>query len=549
MGDRPLVPPQQSQPLIAGPFTHMAFNGDPFRNEAGACYYALNMVPIDPENGGSYVRRYGDYGIALADSTTVQWVGVFRRRAGFLNVLIQDGEIFSWTVSGGGSWTKVVTTANLTTASITLSATALIYAVTFNNMLVINDGVNQPFQWNGASGAGGLTLLSNAPTTCYGAPTVYYGKLFFIKDVAASSADRSTIVWSEENDATTGYESGFANAWTLEQSGAGPLYAIHGTNDGLYFFRAGSIGVIRGAVTDDFSTAGTRDDVSGSIGTVSPGGVAFAENALWFADVRGHPYQIPLGGSPVALWQDIADFFRPLDQFAGSDQLFRATELAALQVTRVSYARGVLFSYRKFGNAYAFDHFLFHAGTRRAMGAWSFADNANRVGEMWDDNASRGGVWVVKGGSPAEAYMHPPPDSQPLFNTTADDDADLGRTFIARPLGIQLPSVVWQWHEMVVEFDIGGNPAAGSGTLSPRLGTSERLNTSTSDYVQLTGVTVQTVNTERKTQKAAWGVNRELRWIVPRIDALGTVDHGIGGWGISRIVCRATPLVAHPAKS
>lgn len=531
--------------LTAGPFSHMVYNGDPFRNEPGACYLATNMRPLDPENGGPYVRRYGDYQYSPTNATTPQWVGVYRKRSGFLNVIIQDGEILSATVAAGG-WTKVVTAANIVTAGATLSAAALIYAITYNNYLIINDGVNQPIAWDGTAGAGGITVLVNAPAKCYGAPTVLASKLFLIKDVAANSADRSTMVWSEEN-AFTGFEAGgFNNAWTIEQQGAGPLYALYGTNEGLYYFRANSIGLIRGAVTTDFSTSATRDNVSGSVGTVSPGGVTLAENGLWFVDSRGYPYYLPLGGNPIPLWQDIADFLLPLDQYTASAPLFQGSDLAAFQVTSVPYVRGVLFSYRKLGVGYAIDHYLYHSGTHRAMAKWTFANNGYRIGEFWDDVASLGGVWSVSAGAPGQAIMNPAPNNQPRYNTTSTYDAVLGRQFIARPLGVEVPSVLWRWKEMTIEFDVGGNPTPGNGTITPSVGTSERLNFNSSDFATLTATALSAV-TERVTLRRTFGINRELRWFTPRVDASN--DLSLGGWGVSRITCAVDPIPAHPAKS
>lgn len=541
--------PNKPGVFTAGPFTHMCFNGDPFRNEPGAAYYAVNMCPLDPINGGPYVRRYGDYYIAPTNATTVQWVGVFRRRGGFLNVIVQDGEILTFAVSGGGgAWSKDVTTANFATAGITFSTTALVYATTYNNYLIINDGVNRPFAWDGTAGAGGLTSLANAPSKVYGAPSVMAGKLFLIKNVAASSADRDTIVWSEENS-FTGFEAGgFNNAWTLTQQGAGPLYAIYGTEGGLYYFRANSIGFIRGAVTTDFSAAATRDNVSNSVGTVCPGGVTLAGQDIWFADSRGYPHYIPPGGQPIPVWQDIADFLLPLDQYSGNAPLFQGSDLTALQVTSVPYVSGVLYSFRKLNVGYAIDHYMYNVDTHRATARWAFINSGYRVGEMWDDVASVAGLWSVSSGAPGQAIMNPPPNSQPRYNTSTTYDAVLGRQFIPRPFGVEIPSAVWRWKELAVEFDVGGNPTPGTGTVTPSVATSERLNTNASDFASLTATTLSAVS-ERVTLRRTWGIGRELRWFVPQFQATGSADLSLGGWGISRITCAVDPVPAHPSKA
>ena len=92
---------------------------------------------------------------------------------------------YNW---GTDVFTEVVTAANFTTASITLSSTAKCYAVTMADKMVVTDGVNTPWMWDGTTGASGLTKLTNCPVL-YGRPTVYYAKLFGIKNT-----ERSTMV-------------------------------------------------------------------------------------------------------------------------------------------------------------------------------------------------------------------------------------------------------------------------------------------------------------------------------------------------------------------
>src|SRR3990172_5342435 len=123
-------------------------------NPPDLVYYAVNMVPLDPVNGGPYVRRADDEVVAVGSATTMQHVGVFDKRSGALVVGIASGEIYTWSQSAG-TWTRQVTTANLASGSVTLSTTVRVRCVTYNNTYVINDGVNRPFTWDGTSGAGG----------------------------------------------------------------------------------------------------------------------------------------------------------------------------------------------------------------------------------------------------------------------------------------------------------------------------------------------------------------------------------------------------------
>lgn len=274
-----------------------------------------NVYPLDPVHGSAVVGRPGfqqaGSQLGAASKRTGQLVYEFTKRDGTTaTVAIVGGQgiyTFNWSTR---AWSQVVTVANLTTASITLSETARCYAVTFTDKMVISDGTNKPFLWDGTSGAGGLTLLSNSPVL-YGQPVVYYAKLFGIKNT-----ERSTLVWSEENDAATGYEAGgYANAWTLGQTNSEGFYALCATDEALYCLRARSITKIQGAVTPDFSSSGTREAVSEDIGTASPASVVRTSNGnIYFTDSLGRPQAIVSGlllDPPV--WNDVRETTRGVD--------------------------------------------------------------------------------------------------------------------------------------------------------------------------------------------------------------------------------------------
>lgn len=266
----------------------------------GAYHMALNLLPLNPDNPESpLLQRMGlqPTGTAGVVTGTVKTAGV---------LLSGTGQETEWILATTGLWVggvNVVTAANFATAGCAnlLHATEPIYWCVFANTIVFNldlTNVNpaftiEPVQWSGANGAASLTKLLNAGL-CYGRPTVRSAKLFFIR-----FTERDTIVWSEENDATTGYDAGgFSNIWVLAQTGTAPLFALQGTNDGLYYFRARSTGVIRGEVNTDFVTASTHDAVSQTIGTTTPEGVTYANGAIWFTDQNGAPNVLPNGGYP-----------------------------------------------------------------------------------------------------------------------------------------------------------------------------------------------------------------------------------------------------------
>lgn len=277
----------------AGPWRAAQTAKQPQATARDEAHRLVNCYAQDTESGPVIVGVPGFALLGAATPTTgatlgsggndpIQFVGQLTKRDGTeYTVAVCDGEIYTYNWSTD-VWTKVVTAANLVTASITVSATARIYAVTFADLLIFSDGTNVPFGWDGTSGAGGLTEYTNAPAL-FGQPVVYYGKLFGIKATA-----RQTIVWSEEGDPATGYEAGgYTNAWDLVQTETEGLVALAATNDALYYLRQNSISAILGAVTDDFQTAGTRAGIASGIGTLAPASVVVVGDDVCFVDQYG----------------------------------------------------------------------------------------------------------------------------------------------------------------------------------------------------------------------------------------------------------------------
>ena len=210
---------------------------------------------------------------------------------------VGSGEIYeyNWVAD---TTTKLVSVANLVTKGIALSTTRRVFAVTFTDKVLFSDGVNTPFLWDGTSGSGGLTALTDVPAF-FGQPTIYYAKVFGIK-----ATERSTLVWSEEADATIGYEIGnFNNSWTLGQTDQEALYRLKGTNEALYYWRARSIGAIWGAVNDDFQASGTQEGVSVTVGSISQA-MPSKQNTIYFLSADGRPYRLFTGEGRIERLDD-----------------------------------------------------------------------------------------------------------------------------------------------------------------------------------------------------------------------------------------------------
>jgi hypothetical protein len=195
---------------------------------------------------------------------TFQAIGSFTTTVGVTyRIGICGGKFYTYDY-GGNLWTETLTAAHLAAASVTLSTTAMCALVPYANTMVVSDGVNTAWAWDGTSG-GGITKLTNAPVF-YGVPWVYNGLLMGIKNSAPN-----TIVWSEPGELNTGYEAGgYNNAWDLRQTSNDAVVAGAGTNDYIVIFRQTSITLIRGDVTPNFSSTGTDEGVDEHVGTRSP---------------------------------------------------------------------------------------------------------------------------------------------------------------------------------------------------------------------------------------------------------------------------------------
>jgi hypothetical protein len=291
--------------LEDGPWSQMIDSRSPTARVEGAYTLGQNVYPMDSGLGETLVGRPGSRpaGARLVTFPAfIQAITQFSHGASETTVAVAGGELytFNWTTE---TWTKVVTTANLTTKSITLSAVPLVVAcVTFGDALVVSDQNNIPFLWDGTSGSAGLTKLTNCPPL-YGQPTVHQARLFGIK-----ALDQRTMVWSEADDATTGYDTGgFTNAWTLRQTDQHPLTRLVGTNSGLIIFRARSVTMASGDVgTLEFQSTDTREAIDSSVGTYTPFAVLEIGPNILFLSSDLQPYLLRPGATGVVpIWSGL----------------------------------------------------------------------------------------------------------------------------------------------------------------------------------------------------------------------------------------------------
>ncbi len=311
-----LDPPDLGEPVPTERLCQLVFKGmkdteDPQASDPEYAKLIQNCYPIHASSGSRIVGRPGlsQAGIQLGSSgkRRVQGIYQFTKLDGTeYTIAIVGGQFYTYNW-GTDTWTEDAPGAA------TLSETATCYFVTMADTVVVSDGTNTPHTWDGTDDV----VLSNAPVI-YGQPTVYYAKLFGIKNT-----ERSAIVWSEENDPTTGYEAGgFNNAWTLGQTDQEALYALRGTNEALYYWRARSTGAIRGKVDVDFVNSGTSEGVSQTVGCVSPNGIRIAGDGIYFMDADNKPWVLSVAsGRLIQLWENIRETITDWDPAQLGDSL------------------------------------------------------------------------------------------------------------------------------------------------------------------------------------------------------------------------------------
>lgn len=346
------APPRLQEPLRPPPIIGMRDSRDPSTADPRKAHELRNCYVEDITRGNRIRGRPGWRVMDEALPGPAQLIYQFTTFDETEHTVgISGGRFYTYDWAAD-TWTETLTAAQRPT----ISPTGKVYAVTLDDRMVISDGVSNPWDWDGTPG-GGTRDLTDCPPL-FGQPTVHYAKLFGIK-----ASDPITIVWSEENDATTGYEAGgFNNAWRLGQTDQERLYAIRGTNAALFYWRARSIGAIAGSVTPDFRTTGVRDGVSQTVGTSAPDGIVEWEQSFYFVDSDGRPQllQIGAGVREPPIWYDCLETVRRMSRAVMGDVVGTYDPDTNL----------VLFGITPFGSSENDLVIAFHAPTGQFAGIW-----------------------------------------------------------------------------------------------------------------------------------------------------------------------------------
>lgn len=289
------------QVLAAGPWVGVKDSPDPYDDEPNQLVGATNCYIPDPEGGsGLYARP----GMLLLNGSN-------QLGSGYQGQCVY-GEIYSGTVYNfafcNGKVYRVSTAfgtfTDVTPSGPTISTSARIKAIQFAGTLVVTDGVNTPWIGTNLSSTPitGTNINVDGSSTAFAANdvTVWGGSLVFMCSTApagSSLVSGVAAVWSEPNQPTVGYiQSGYTDYWNLIQDGTQPVNCIKGTNVGLYYWRASSIGLLPGPSPYNVTTTSTTDAIATNVGSQSPRSVRQYADYLYFVDSFGKPYRFPLGG-------------------------------------------------------------------------------------------------------------------------------------------------------------------------------------------------------------------------------------------------------------
>lgn len=320
--------PKLGEPTIlqSGPWTGVFTTADPFDTSSGDLHSAMNCYIPDATNGsGAYARPAwmsfeagGTMGTGNMCATP--WRHVMRSGTTY-NFVASKGKIFRVDFAA-----NTVTDVTPVAPTISSSNTVRIYMQSYNDTLIVSDGVNKPWYGTnlGATPITGTNIdidTAAAAWSAYGQPTVFGGSLVFIVNTYAGAGaplPRVSIVWCEPGAQATGYvQTGYTDFANIIQTSSRPLTAILGTNNGLYYWRDNEIGIAQGIVDGSFASTATYAAVSTAIGCVAPATVQRYSDIIYFADQAGRPQRLPIGGKLAddQMWlqmRSVVDTFAPM---------------------------------------------------------------------------------------------------------------------------------------------------------------------------------------------------------------------------------------------
>lgn len=523
--------------LASGPHQGVRNTTEPFDDTTDFLVDAANGYFRDPEGKSGFLARPGftlqNDGAELAGSGET---GVHT------HVDPATGTMYRFYAAGGKLYradSSNTTFDDVTPVGVTIDPTSRFpFAMaSVGASMVCSDGVNKP--WVASDFAltpiTGTYIEINSTAgawSAFGPPTIYQDSVMWITatvPVGSPVTPRVGIVWSEPNQPAVGYtQNNYADFWNIIENATDELYALWGTNVGVFYWREQSIGVLAGTPSINFSTTATRDARSSEIGTTSPFAIAQYGEYLYFLDLRGRPYRMSLGGAPEALWLQLPAVVTAAGAGANAPATLSFTAVADISVETAQWIVAI-WSPNPATPTRPTTMYAFDGRTGTYAGSWAInpAAGISRIGRTRDANgASRLVVIGGKTAGTAGGYVW-------MLSLMADGN--------------------WQ--------DNGAVPAIR--VQSGRVGYSADtlLNTDTATLLTMSQapvtVTVQTPYTSSTTEATAFtphaaqdGVYRTL--IGLDVVAARGVSYTISPttadsqWGFQQLVVRAAPCLAAP---
>lgn len=301
--------PAQQTRFTHGPWSGVLTTNDPLDDAPDKLIDATNVYFPDPAGKcGAYARP----GFSLQTSSPLDSGGTFRGQGTFAHIDL-NGTVTNFCVVKGKLYRADATFSIFTDVSpvgigIDATASTRVFGVQFGNQLVVTDGVNKPwimtdFTATPVTGTYIKLNVADDDWTAFGKPTVYGGSLFLILNTILTASYRSTLVWSAPADAATGYQqTDYDYAWTIFATGISPITAIQGTNTSLYYATQNTIGEIAGPVGPNLQSTATTASIAVNVGMAIPATVVLFGTTVFFCDLLGRPWMLPVGEKPVPIY-------------------------------------------------------------------------------------------------------------------------------------------------------------------------------------------------------------------------------------------------------
>lgn len=309
-------------PLEDGPWNGLVDAKAPTARRVGKYRIGQNMSPFHGADGDRMEGRRGYIPLcAQLGGTAGEVQGLIPSNDQTSAILaVKGGEVYRIRTDGSG-YTVFISTATLTGLAITLNAYNKVALTHFGQWIHVSDGTNTPFIFLDNVGPATVVKLVNSPVL-YGQPVVKDSRL-----VGILASDHTTIVWSEVEDATTGYTTGgFTNAFKVSQTSQEGILQLAVEETYVIVQRTNSTTLISGGLTASYEATVNREGISGSSGTCAPFSGVWVDKDFYSVDQYLRPQLLRSGATKyISIGGPFAEEFRSI---ASPDQECRGLYLA-----------------------------------------------------------------------------------------------------------------------------------------------------------------------------------------------------------------------------